>query len=87
MDATTLYTLGFTLVFLGILVIIIAVVLSSISTTKQKGKVRGGGAVIIGPIPIVFGTDEESLKTVLILAIILTVIVAVVTVMFNFMSK
>ncbi|MCS7124256.1 MAG: DUF131 domain-containing protein [Candidatus Bathyarchaeota archaeon] len=35
---------------------------------------KGGGAVIIGPFPIVFGTDKESVKVVLWLSIALTII-------------
>jgi uncharacterized protein (TIGR00304 family) len=37
-------------------------------------KVRGGGVVMIGLIPIVFGSDVSSLKVVMILAIVLMII-------------
>jgi uncharacterized protein (TIGR00304 family) len=66
-DAAVLYTLGLVLVFVGVAIIIIAVVLLSVSGVR-KGKVKGGGAILIGPIPIVFGTDKKSLKTVLLLS-------------------
>jgi len=33
--------------------------------------VRGGGIVMIGPFPIIFGTDTASVKIVIILAIVL----------------
>jgi uncharacterized protein (TIGR00304 family) len=32
---------------------------------------RGAGLLLIGPIPIVFGTDRQSVKVVMILAIVL----------------
>ena len=66
--------LGLTLILLGILTLIIAFAILLISSIKG-GRVRGGGAVIIGPIPIVFGTDKESMRAVLWLSIILTLIV------------
>ena len=79
-DSATLFTLGMALIFVGVLIMVIAVVLISISGVR-KGKVRGGGAVIIGPVPIVFGTDEKMLKTVLLLSLGLTVMLVVAMVM------
>ena len=38
---------------------------------KVESKVKGGGVIMLGPIPIIFGTDKESVKTAAILAIIL----------------
>jgi uncharacterized protein (TIGR00304 family) len=87
MDAGTLYGLGIALVFAGMLVILVAIVLLFISSVKGEGKVRGGGAVIIGPFPIIFGTDKESVKTVLLLSIILVILLAVVTVLFYLMFR
>jgi uncharacterized protein (TIGR00304 family) len=39
--------------------------------TKVESKFKGGGVIMIGPIPIIFGSDKESAKIVIILAIIL----------------
>jgi len=44
---------------------------------KGKGKVKGGGAIIIGPFPIIFGTDKESVKILLLLSIILIALLLV----------
>jgi uncharacterized protein (TIGR00304 family) len=38
---------------------------------KPESKVKGGGVIMLGPIPIIFGSDNESAKTAAILAIIL----------------
>lgn len=38
---------------------------------KVESKVKGGGVIMLGPIPIIFGSDKESAKTATILAIIL----------------
>lgn len=85
-DSAALYALGITLVFVGVLIILIAVVLLSISGAK-KGKVRGGGAIIIGPIPIIFGTDKKSLKTVLLLSLALTVMLVVAMIMYYLLLR
>ena len=68
---------GLTLIFAGILVIIIAVIMLSVRNSG-KGNVRGGGAIIIGPVPIIFGTDKKSLKTVVLLSLVLTILLLVV---------
>jgi len=47
-----------------------------------KGKVKGAGVILIGPIPIIFGTDKKSVKTILWLALALTVALIVATVIF-----
>ena len=72
LDAGTLYNVGI-IILVGIIIVVVAFTLLFISSVKS-GKVRGGGAVIIGPFPIVFGTDKESVKAVLWLSIALTVI-------------
>lgn len=38
---------------------------------KARTAVKGGGVIMIGPIPIIFGTDRHSTETLIILAIIL----------------
>jgi len=85
-DSAALYALGIALVFVGVLIIVVAVILLSISGAK-KGKVKGGGAVIIGPIPIIFGTDKESLKTVLLLSLALTVTLVVAIIMYYLLLR
>ncbi len=72
-----LYSIGFALILVGVAIFALAVLLLSIRSAG-KGKIKGGGAVIIGPVPIIFGTDKKSLKTVLLLSIALTVLLLVV---------
>lgn len=38
---------------------------------KVESEVKAGGVIMLGPIPIIFGSDKESAKTAAILAIIL----------------
>ena len=82
-----LYGLGVALISAGILVILAAIFLLFISSAKGEGKVRGGGAIIIGPIPIVFGTDKKSLKTILLLSLLLTILLIVATLMIYFLQR
>lgn len=87
MDAEMLFGLGIALIFAGILITLIAVVLLFVSGVREKGGVKGGGAIVIGPFPIIFGTDKESIKIVLLLSITLTILLAIVTVIFYLVSK
>jgi uncharacterized protein (TIGR00304 family) len=85
-DSAVLYALGIALIFVGVLVIIVAIALFSVSGAR-KGKVKGGGAIIIGPGPIIFGTDKKSLKTVLLLSLALTVTLLVVMVVYYLLLR
>lgn len=87
MDPQTLYSLGVTLILAGISVIIIAVMLLFVSSIRGKTRVKGGGVVVIGPFPIVFGTDKESIKTVLLLSIALMIITIIFIVIFHLFSR
>ena len=85
-DSAALYTFGMALIFVGVLIIVIAVILLSVSGGKN-GKAKGGGAIIIGPIPIIFGTDNKSLKTVLLLSLALTMVLVVAMVVYYLLLR
>jgi uncharacterized protein (TIGR00304 family) len=76
------YALGIVLVIVGIIVIVAAIIIAS-KSGATKGKVRGAGVIMIGPIPIIFGTDKKSVKAVLVLALALT-IVALIVILLNY---
>jgi len=75
-DFAVLYTLGFGLIFVGVIFIVLATIMIGTKGMK-KGKVKAAGAVIIGPVPIIFGTDKKSPKVILVLSIALTVLLIV----------
>ena len=76
-----LWNIGVSLIFLGFAVAFIAVLWLVLSGVKGgRGKVSGGGAIIIGPVPIIFGTDKESVKIILLLSIILVALLLILTV-------
>ena len=80
MDLTVLYALGIALIVVGIIVIVAAIIFASVGGVK-KGKVQGAGVIMIGPIPIIFGTDKKSVKTVLVLALALTIVALIIMIM------
>ncbi len=86
MDITDFYTLGVALVVVGIIIIVAVIVLSSAGCSK-KGKVQGAGVIMIGPIPIIFGTDKKSVKTVVALALALTIVVLIITVVYYWLLR
>ena len=58
------------------MIIVAAIILASIRGAG-KGNVKAAGVIMIGPVPIIFGTDKKSVKTVLVLALALTIVVII----------
>jgi uncharacterized protein (TIGR00304 family) len=84
LDVEAAYLLGFALVVVGLLVVVVSLIFMSRrrSPSERKTDVRGAGVIMIGPIPIIFGTDKKSVKEVLLLALALTVVVFIITVVY-----
>jgi uncharacterized protein (TIGR00304 family) len=80
-DLAVFYALGIALVTVGIIIITAAIILVSIRGAG-KGKVKAAGVIMIGPIPIIFGTDKKSVKSVLALALALIIALVVATVIY-----
>jgi len=87
MSDQLLFSIGVFLFFAGFFIALVAVILLVFATMKGKGKFRGGGAVIVGPFPIVFGTDRESIKILLLLSMALIVLVLIVMVIYHYALK
>ena len=70
-DSAMLYTLGFMLIFVGVVIFLLATVLINL---KRGGtsKTKSAGIIIVGPIPIILGSDKKYTKDILVLSIILT---------------
>jgi uncharacterized protein (TIGR00304 family) len=73
MKGSELLSVGFILVFIGITLIVIGMLYEAVKSKEVEG--RGAGIVLIGPFPIIFGTDIESIKAVIILTIVLILLV------------
>lgn len=68
----TLVELGLVVLAVGFVSLIGAVLQSN--REKGQGTVKGGAVVMVGPIPIIFGSDAKWASIALILAIVLVVI-------------
>jgi uncharacterized protein (TIGR00304 family) len=75
-----LFTVGFILILAGFVMVFVAALLLFFKALRGKGRIRGGGVVMIGPFPIVFGTDKESVKMLLLLSIALIAFVLILAV-------
>ena len=80
-DWAFLVAIGIILMILGFFLIVSGMMrsakesgrLEDISPGQEIGedKVKGGGVILIGPVPIVFGTDKRYALLLMILAIVL----------------
>ncbi|MGA2238647.1 MAG: DUF131 domain-containing protein [Candidatus Bathyarchaeia archaeon] len=69
-----LFNIGFLLGLAGFALAIVAIFVVILRSARGTGKVRGGGVVMIGPVPIIFGTDKESARILILLAIVLMIV-------------
>ena len=88
MPELALITAGIILIFLGFLILIFKVITDSVKTgavleegkdqyEKKDEKIKGGGVIMIGPLPIVFGTDKKYALIAIIMAIVLMILAIV----------
>ena len=82
MDSSMLYFFGFGLILVGVLLLIVAGILA---TMRKSGKTKTAGVVIIGPIPIIFGSDKKTAKTLMVFGIVLTVTVIVAMLIYYYL--
>lgn len=69
-----LLLLAFTMMLVGVLLIVLGALREAVKT-RVEGKTEAGGVVVVGPVPIVFGTSARITKVLLVLAIALTLVV------------
>jgi uncharacterized protein (TIGR00304 family) len=71
--------IGVTIILVGFLVVFLAMTMTSAKTAEggedSQTQARGGGVIMIGPIPIIFGSDARWTSVAIVLAIVLIVIV------------
>jgi uncharacterized protein (TIGR00304 family) len=84
--SSLLTSIGFLVFFIGIVLILLGILLAIIrgrsraeredrsDSEARNPKVRGAGVVVIGPIPIIFGTDRKALLIAVVAALILMVL-------------
>jgi uncharacterized protein (TIGR00304 family) len=69
--------LGFALIIFGFILAFVAAILLAVRSRGGGTKTRGAGILLVGPIPIIFGTDRESVKVLVVLAIVLMAVVLI----------
>lgn len=78
MDAPTVTEVGFILIIFGFVLAFAAMILLAFRSAHGSEKTRAAGVLLIGPIPIIFGTDKDSVKGLMILAIVLLLVVLII---------
>jgi|BEDMetMinimDraft_2_1075160.scaffolds.fasta_scaffold00139_11 uncharacterized protein (TIGR00304 family) len=74
MLSSYLFYIGLLAMIIGFLLLFGYLIYLAIKGSNREREVRGGGIIIIGPIPIVFGSSKGITRTLLILAIALTLL-------------
>jgi uncharacterized protein (TIGR00304 family) len=71
-----LVIVGIAVIFFGFVVVLLATVASGNPSGEgeRRSEVKGGGVILIGPIPIVFGSDAKWASIAIVLAIVLIVL-------------
>ena len=82
----SLFDLGVTLAFLGLIVIIIGLIYEISKNLKdqaqeRKGQTNVGGVILIGPFPIVFGNNKDAIKISLILLAAMIILILMMAVL------
>jgi len=60
--------IGFIVILAGIAVIVFASLASAHQGERKETEVKGGGVVMIGPVPIIFGNDARWIIVAIVLA-------------------
>lgn len=74
MNTNTLIMAGIILIILGIFLIFAGSIISISTKTKEGAEVKTGGVIMIGPIPIIFGSDRGMAIIGFLMAIILMIV-------------
>lgn len=82
----TSVAVGWILIMAGLIISFIAVIIFIFrSAGRREGRFRGGALIMLGPIPIIFGTDKESVKILIILSAILIIIMLAFIIAMSFL--
>lgn len=69
------------LVLAGVLLVLVGfgvILVAMLSQARKEGvEVKGGGVIMIGPVPIIFGSDMKWASVAIVLAIVLIVLTVV----------
>jgi len=74
LNTNSLIIVGIILIILGIFIIFAASIMSIFTKTKEGAEVKTGGVIMLGPIPIIFGSDRGMAIIGFLMAIILMIV-------------
>ncbi|ARM75660.1 TIGR00304 family membrane protein [Acidianus manzaensis] len=85
-----LIQLGIMLILLGFLIVFLGIIYDTFFRNKEEGenqnKTEAGGIILIGPIPIIFGSSKKIEKWMIIVALVIVIIMAIIYLL-NFISS
>jgi uncharacterized protein (TIGR00304 family) len=69
--------IGAAIILVGFLVVFLSLMMASRSSEsgERRTEVKGGGVILIGPIPIIFGSDAKWASIAIVLGIVLIILV------------
>lgn len=84
-EASPMFLAGFMLIIIGIALFFLATIMMIFTgfRSRKAGRIKGGGLVMIGPVPIIFGTDKETMKMLIFLSVALMVIALIFILVLN----
>jgi len=74
LNANSLIIVGIILVIFGIFLIFAGSIIGMFTKTKESTEVKTGGVIMIGPIPIIFGSDRGMAVIGFLMAIVLMIV-------------
>ncbi len=85
-EADSLIQLGMGIAIIGIIILVLAILLIVLPHLR-RGKTKVAGVVIVGPVPIIFGSDKQAVRTVLVLSIVLTALLIALGLLYYFLFR
>lgn len=72
--ALTVFALALVFTMVGLILMVLSALRERAESGEERGRVEGGAVVVVGPIPIVFGTSERVTKSLMVLAVVLLIV-------------
>ena len=69
--------IGVAIILVGFLVVFLSLMMADrpSGSGERRSEVRGGGVILIGPVPIIFGSDAKWTSIAIVLTIVLVILV------------
>jgi len=75
-----LFLVGFALFIIGFILAFIGVLISIFKGATSGGQVSGGGVILIGPFPIIFGSNRRIAWYLTIVALVFVIIYIILSI-------